>query len=85
MNKPDYYSVQCWVDGFGHDTFVLACFPTEMEAKEYCDKHNMAYRMEIKKEIGEKEYNEWYSNEEYIEGEAIIVPQYWDWFKSVFG
>lgn len=33
----DYFSIQSWVDGFGNDTCVDACFSTYEEAKEYVE------------------------------------------------
>lgn len=42
----DFYSVQCYVDGFGHDTYVLATFKTEMEAQKYADEYSAKYNDE---------------------------------------
>jgi hypothetical protein len=35
----DFYSIQCWCDGFGNDGYTSICFKTKEEAEEYIKKN----------------------------------------------
>ena len=38
-DKYDFYSIQCYCDGFGNDTYTVAIFPTLEKAKAYVAKN----------------------------------------------
>lgn len=55
----DFYAIEMFVDGFGHDTYVESIHKTEQDAKEYIRKNPRIftkYDFETKRTIGKEEY-----------------------------